>query len=236
MMPSISVLPRRTLEEMAAAGREIRECIRVLDKTGDDVIREAVRPHAEALPFAHYPYGDVYDGDYHAQFYYHTHRDGEAGHFHTFLRPLGMPRGVRPAGIPNAPPPRGPNDAVCHLVAISVDRAGRPFRLFTTNRWVTGEVWYHAAEVRRMLPCFRIDHAQPSWPLNRWITAMLVLFRPQIEILLTERDACIAERRAACPDEDVFDDRELEVTSSMEISVEAQIEAVEAAFGHAAPE
>jgi len=53
----------------------------------------------------HYPEGDVYDPDSHAQYYYHAHppqlRGGdEHGHFHTFLRPRGMPSGTMPLMLP----------------------------------------------------------------------------------------------------------------------------------------
>ena len=43
-----------------------------------------------------------------------------------------------------------------------------------------------------MVDRFCIDHANPSWPTNRWITAMMRLFKPQITALLTHRDAVVA--------------------------------------------
>src|SRR3546814_9599922 len=91
-----------------------------------------------------------------------------------------MPPGVRPAPLPGFAAPADPNDALSHLVAIAMNSGGLPFRLFTVNRWVTGEVWYRADDVIRLLDVFKIDHAQPSWPVNRWISAMVVLFKPQI--------------------------------------------------------
>jgi len=84
--------------------------------------------------------------------------------------------------------------------------------------------------VVRMLELFNIDHAQPSWPANRWVTAMVALFRPQIEKLLTERDTRIELHARFRPDGDVYEDKELEVTSVVDISVEEQIAAVEAAL------
>ena len=53
---------------------------------------------------------------------------------------------------------------------------------------------------------------------------MVTLYRPQIEDLLHERDHCVADWQAAHPDENVFEDRRLEITSSLAISVPAQIE------------
>ena len=118
-----------------------------------------------------------------------------------------------------------------HLIAISMDAHGYPVALFTTNRWVTGEAWYSAEDVIPMVDLFKIDHAFPSWPVNRWATAMVQLFQPQIIDLIIERDATIREWQEQHPDREVFEDRELEVTSELEISVDDQIAAVRAALG-----
>ena len=79
-----------------------------------------------------------------------------------------MPAGVAPlilpetavargsTASPQAPPLKlGRRDEVSHLVAIALDYAGEPIRLFTTNRWVTGETWYRADDVIKMLDCFK---------------------------------------------------------------------------------
>ncbi len=233
-LPDVAALSRARLREMAAAGRRVRDVYRVLDRSGDNVVGEILRGVDTFLEWDHYPTGDVYDHGTHAQFYYHAHpvdlRGGEHGHFHTFLRPRGMPRNVRPADVPGIAPPAGDNDALSHLIAISMDRAGFPIRLFTTNRWVTGETWYAGQDVVAMLGRFRIDHAQPSWPTNIWITSMLCLFRPRIEALLRRRDAALADWRRRHPDRDAFEDRALEITSVADISVDAQIAAVAAAL------
>ena len=234
-MIDVSGLSRDMLEAMAEAAREVRTCQRVLAKTGDSVVGELLRGQGAIHEWRHYPQGDVYDSEYHAQYYYHCHPEeerpgGEHGHFHTFLRALGMPEGVRPAPLPDYTPPPGDNDALSHLVGIAMDQNGRAVRLFTTNRWVTGETWYAAPDVVRMLDAFVIDHARPSWPANRWITAMLRMFRPQVEELLHERDATIRRWAAAHPDANVHEDRALEVTSEIPICVEEQLAAIEGAL------
>lgn len=225
--PDFKALPRERLEHMEAAGAEVLECHRVLRKTNDNIVGEVLRHEGTFYQWQHYPKGDVFDGESNAQYYYHAHPAGERkpehGHFHTFLRPKGMPKGIRPADVPHEDAPKAQNDKLSHLIAISMDRPGNPVRLFTTNRWVTGEVWYRAEDVRAMLDRFAIDHTRPSWPTNRWITAMVQLFRPQIESLLIARDEAIDSWRERNPDRDVFEDRELEVTSDLEISVDNQI-------------
>src|SRR3546814_12250880 len=103
-----------------------------------------------------------------------------------------MPPGVRPAPLPGFAAPADPNDALSHLVAIAMTPGGLPFRLFIVNRWVTGEVWYRADDVIRLLDVFKIDHAQPSWTVTRLISAMVVLFKPQIDELHRGRAASAA--------------------------------------------
>ena len=226
-----SDLSRERLGEMAEAGREVLNVHRVLAKTGDNVVGEVLRNQGTFFEWDHYPKGDVYDPETHGQYYYHAHTadqrfSGEHGHFHTFLRPRGMPDGMAPAAVTDFVPPRDPNDALSHLIAISMDKHGLPFKLFTVNRWVTGETWYAADDVIAMLDYFDIDHTKPSWPVNRWIGSLIRLFRPQIEQLIVKRDATVAEREAAHPDINVFEDRGLEVTSFVDIAIDQQVTAV----------
>ncbi|MCC5984272.1 MAG: hypothetical protein JJU42_07905 [Rhodobacteraceae bacterium] len=228
--PDLTALPRDELRAMQAAGAEVRECIRVLRKAGLNVVGEVLKGQGQFVKLTHYPKGDVYDRETQSQYYYHAHRNGEHGHFHLFLRAGGMPAGCAP--IPEAATRDWPagDKALSHLVAISMDRFGAATGLFTTNRWVTADTWYPAADVIRMLPHFAIDHAAPSWPTNRWLTAMVTLFRPQIAALVQARDAALAARRAAHPDRDVFEDRDFEVPSETAIDVDAQIKAVDRAL------
>lgn len=232
-MVDMTELPRLRLKAMLAAGEEILECYRVLRKAGANVVGEVIKGAETFYEWNHYPDGDVYDQETHAQYYYHAHRgtENEHGHFHTFLRQKGMPSDVAPVDHPNTDEwPKG-EDSLTHFVAISMDSYGLPFRLFTTNRWVTGEAWYRADDVCRMLDYFLVDHAYPSWPVNRWISAMFRLYEPHIVELLQERDVAVAAWAERHPDEDVFEDRNLDVTSSIDISVENQIEEIRAALG-----
>ncbi len=188
----------------------------------------------------HYPAGEVYDPQTHAQYFYHAHPAAdrpvrEHGHFHIFLRAEGMPLGVAPLVLPETavaadarPPPQaaplkhGARDEVSHLVAIALDPHGEPIRLFTTNRWVTGETWYRADDVVRMLDRFTIGEVGGPIVLNRWLGAMLALFRPQIVALLQLRDRAVMEWRRRRRT-NVFEDNRLEITSSVEIDLSAQL-------------
>ncbi len=225
-MVNLKQLPRQQLETMASAGEQILECYRVLGKSNTNVVAEVLRGQGEFYELDHYPKGDVYDSETHSQFYYHAHRKGEHGHFHTFLREKGMPKNCRPVKQSKADYMKERDDTLSHLIAISMNRAGFPIGLFTTNRWVTADTWYTAKDVIKMLDHFEMDLAWPSWPVNIWVTAMVRLFRPQIEELVRKRDSTVADWQKKHPDGDVFEDRGCDITSTRRISVEAQIKRV----------
>jgi len=225
-----TAIDRHTLEGMADSGRMVVDCHRVLAKTGDNVVGEVLRDQGVFYEYDHYPKGDVFDPASGAQAYYHAHRVDEHGHFHTFLREAGMDGSMRPVPQSDAEYMHERDDRLSHIIAISMDSRGLPIGLFTTNRWVTADNWYAAADVKLMLDRFEIDLAHPSWPVNLWITAMLRLFRPQILELIDARDRAVADRRASHPDADVFEDRDFAVASTREISIDDQIAAVAAAL------
>jgi hypothetical protein len=112
-----------------------------------------------------------------------------------------------------------------------MDGWGFPIGLFCTNRWVTAETWYPAEQMIAMLDRFAIDHAFPNWAVNRWLTAMLRLYRPQVELLIRQRDEVVAAWQDRQPGADVFEDRKLEITGYLPIDVEALTLALEAAAG-----
>ena len=236
-------------ESQAAA--ILRESLSELARCGNTVIEE-VAGEAGAIPeWRRYPEGEAYDPATHAQYFFHRHpsaqrgrgaEPAEHGHFHLFLRAEGMPAGVAPLVVPeqaianapvlpqSAPLKRGARDEVAHLIAIAIDARGQPFRLFTTNRWVSGETWYGADDMIRMLERFELRTGAPSALLNRWLTALVRLFRPEIAVLLRQRDKAVQEwqwrwRRRG----HVFEDTRLEIASSFEIDLEARIAVVERA-------
>jgi hypothetical protein len=223
---------RAEIEAMAAAGAEVGENMCLLAKAGANVVGQCLAHQGTFYQLDHYPKGDVFDAEFHSQYYYHAHRKeaGEHGHFHTFLRAPGMPPGVQPVPCKGKITRPMGKDALTHFVAISMDAPGNPIGLFTTNRWVTDETFYAAGDVISMLERFRIEHTWPCLAVNRWITAMLKLFRPQIEALLIERDRTVAQWAAIHPGREVFENRELEVTSATAIDIDKQIAAVTAAL------
>ncbi len=224
------------LATMAEACDHLQEVHRVLAKSRTSVVAEILRGHDPFTEWDHYPPGDVYDRDSHGQYYYHAHPPGrrttlwgpEHGHFHTFLRPPGIPAGVHPLPLPDQAARAGETGAVSHLIGISMTPQGLPIRLFTTNRWVTGEVWYPAAAVAAMLDPFEIDQVHPSWPVNVWVTAMIRLYRPLIVHLVEARDRTLADWTTRHPGRNAYEDRDLELTSVASIDLDSRIKAVRA--------
>lgn len=227
-------LTKTELTVMRDAGAEVLNCQRVLRKTSSNIVGEILRNQGTFFEWNHYPKGDAIDRETHSQYYYHAHpksdRPGEHGHFHNFLRYGGMPAGMEPEKL-DFPQKANKNRIGAHVVAISMDKKGYASKMFTTNRWVTDETWYDAAQMARMIGRFNIDHTFPSWATNRWLSAMIPLFRPQILHLLKLRDVAVADWRAKAPGTDVFEDRGLEVTSEMSINVDDQVAAIARALG-----
>lgn len=220
---------------MARAGRVVLDCTRRLARQGDNVVSPLLSGQGPFYEWNHYPAGDVYDPETHAQYYYHAHpasdplaagrQRAEHGHFHTFLRPLSMPAGDGPDPLAEQPAPAEGDEILSHLIAVAVDAAGEPLRLFTTNRWVTGETWCRAADVIAMVPRFAVRYARPSAATNRWLGALIRLYRPDILSLLRVRDRRLSAwaHRHGLDASAVLEDRRLEVVSEQRVSVPARL-------------
>ena len=86
-----------------------------------------------------------------------------------------------------------------------MDAEGLPLGIFAVNRWVTDESWYSAEDTIELLGLFKIEHANPN------------LFRPHIETLLRHRDQVITAWQENHPEQDVLEDRRLEITGYLPI-------------------
>ncbi len=194
-------------QDLLQAAREALYCEQVLAKSGETVLRETLTDAAAVQAWSHYPPGDVFDPASGAQWYYHCHVpavDGvEHGHFHCFLRP------------------QGKDGPVHHLVGVGVAAHGKLHRLFTVNQWVVGDAWLDAENTIALLPRFDVQLAKPSYLVNRWLSAVLRLYESEIGGLIRARDVTLAGHR---PPQGVetLEDRSLEVTSSLGVSLPAR--------------
>ncbi len=198
-------------------------------KSGRPLMTRVLPQDEPARVWEHYPPDDAVDRTTGARWYYHAHPPGEReagehGHFHLFLDKRAFGRTARPLARPSG---RSPLRAdVVHIAALSVNVAGLPTRLFTTNRWVTDEWLLPASAIMARLPRFSLS-AAPGDPLvNAWLTAAVSLFRPEIRCALDDRDVALA---AAAVDHagDLFEARDIEILSSVDLNLdEAATEAL----------
>ncbi|MEP3421990.1 MAG: hypothetical protein ABJN35_09675 [Erythrobacter sp.] len=185
-----------------------------------------VVPEEGANFWTHYPKSDARDKFCKARWYYHVHapgsRDaGEHGHFHLFLHRTQLPKGLEP----KVWPPQG-EDAkahVTHLIALSIDTNGIPRSWFSVNRFVTNEFLFPAETMIDHLPDFNVDNTKEDDCVNRFVTAMVALYRDEIAELLRERDAKHAELVAEHGDAAYEKASGLEVLSSIPIDLDAKI-------------
>lgn len=150
-------------------------------------------------------------------YYYHAHASpgaapDEHGHFHLFAQ-----LGSDAAGVAG----------YTHLVAIGVDARGMPCRLFTTNRWVTGETWLPASRVLTLAEQIAAAPIAANDPVERWLHAQLGVFAPQITQLLRHRDRRMAARRRGGRRPGLLDDRRMQVISQCRVSVASQLAALD---------
>jgi hypothetical protein len=197
------------LGSLRQAGQAIRDCYQeAADADGhllDGVLGGSSVPDFEEE--TRYPQPDgVRDAESGCSAYYHSHLDGEHGHFHLFIRASHIPEGLGTHG------PDGP-DAHIHLLAISLDPFGLPSRLFTVNRSVSGGSDCTAPVMCRLLDLFCLASAVPEVPrVARWLHAMLELFRSDIEKLIL-----------------ALEQPDLHIVSSCDVDLDARIAAIDAA-------
>lgn len=183
-----------TITQMAAEGRPLM--VRVLGA-------------ADIHWWEHYPDDDARDEITHSRWYYHVHAPGdrdpeEHGHFHLFLHRTQLETGVQPI----AQPAEG-EDAlafVTHIAGLSIDHQGIPISWFATNRWVTDEFMYAAPVMVAHLDRYNVDRTAEDETVNRFLTAMVALYRNEIADMLQERDQKLARLGSACAaPQDVFE-------------------------------
>jgi len=234
--PDLDALPVERLEAMHDAAAVVLGSERELAASGSSVVAEVLRGQGDFLIWERYPKGDLFDLKNHSHYFYHAHTpeemaERENGHFHLFIRPQGLNPEMEPWQLPGAAVPEDPAGRFLHVGAISVDSYGRLIRIFTTNRWVTNETLYRSEDVIPLLERFRVETGQPSRLLNDWLTNLVILYRPQLEALLKQRDATLQAWTREHPDSDVLEDRNLQNTSEVYVDHTSQIEAIEEALG-----
>lgn len=203
---------RHVRRQEVAAARELLACYAALAARSAHLL-DGLLQGRPPVQWAHYPADDAVDRRSGYQYFYHCHEPGgraggiEHGHFHLFARlTADRPSKRRPA----------------HLLAVAVTPKGVPHELFTVNQWVTGGRVLSAADALCAVDGFRVRSAGDPL-VNRWLAALLRLFRPQIEELLELRDRRLraaARRRRRVP---LVRDRRVEVLSVLPIDIDERL-------------
>lgn len=159
--------------------------------------------------WAHHPQDDLIDARHGTRCFFHAHAaaeraPGEHGHFHVF-----------------ASPPAGAQPDFSHLIGISIDAGGLPTRLFTTNRWVTGEHWLPAEVLADRLADFSLCTRGRLAPIARWVQGMVRLYADQIGALLHARDATLLAHDAGHTA--ALDDQRLHIVSQRPVQLLARL-------------
>ena len=168
-----------TVTQMASEGRPLMQ--RVL-------------PDGDVHWWAHYPDDDARDAFTRSRWFYHIHAPGdrdpsEHGHFHLFLHRTQLQDASEPLGVPA----EGEEAAafVVHVAGLAINHQGLPTSWFATNRWVTDEFMYPASTVIDHLPLYNVDATEEDTTVNRFLTAMVALYRDEIAAMLLARDEAL---------------------------------------------
>ena len=218
-----------TMSPIEAAQTVIETITRMAAEARPLMLR--VIPEEGATFWTHYPKRDARDAHCRSRWYYHVHAEGdrdpdEHGHFHLFLHRTQLPEGLEP----RVWPPQG-EDAkahVTHLIGLSIDKIGIPRSWFAVNRFVTNEFLYPAEVMIDHLPAFNVDHTAEDELVNRFVTAMVALYRDEIAQLLRERDRRHEELIARFGDKDAFEKASgVDVLAQVPIDLDAKIGSLE---------
>lgn len=200
----------------------IFSCYSKVKSKNSNLVLEVAPSDKSIYQWEHCPKGDVKDLLHHCQYYYHSHpskdvdRIREHGHFHLFFRGgLFSENDIKIRKSKKYLESNGTKDDLTHLVAIAMNPQGFPVALFTVNYWVTMGIWRPASTLIKLLDAFQIEIPNSPYSItNQFITAIVQLFKSQIEDLLNIRDQVIEEFASQQQiEQDVYYNKNLEVTS-----------------------
>jgi hypothetical protein len=185
------------------AAMELVSALAEMENAGRNIVTTLL----DGAPFValeHYPPEDIRDPKTNAQYYFHAHRGRvESGHIHCFLR--------------------ASQNSLTHVAALGLDQTGRPARLFTTNLWVTADIFTPAETLIVQLPRMNWSAAPGPKPVNQALGALFVLYRREIAALLRRRDARLARHAATIAPADPLADERLEILSTARLNLPATL-------------
>jgi len=184
------------------AAEAVYQCLLEMGEAGSNPVLELIPPDTSVVEQRHYPDPWLAFAGAPLRAYYHCHPQptrivGEHGHFHLFLE--------AEAG------------GWTHLGALSMDPQGQPRALFSTNRWVTDELWLSSAELGKLVfPSLPLDELSR---VETWLMAMLHLLRPHFVALWEARDRRLTTIKASSAVEDILENREYYVLAQRPVDL-----------------
>lgn len=187
-----------------------------------------ILPEDDIKFWEHYPDNDAIDKFTTSRWYYHVHADGqrdkdEHGHFHLFLDQSQLDNIIGAWSEPASQKKKRAN--VVHVAALSIDHSGIPRKWMITNRWITDEWLYPAEKVIAAIPKFNVDKTPQDKTANRFITAMVALYRDEIAELLHKRDEKFAIMGASTTNHAPYH-RGSEVMAELDIDLDEKLESL----------
>jgi hypothetical protein len=193
--------------DFAAAQRLLLDASQAMYDSGRPLMRRILPDDPEDIvQWEHYPDRDVVNGPMKCRYFYHCHppeerSSGEHGHFHLFVDKGAIIEDVQPL-VTGRPGPESQVDVV-HIAGLSISTDGLPLEWFTVNRWMTDEWLYPAESIIAILSQINFRGRRGNGQVNRWLTAMVALYRNEIAELLVQRDAVLLESDLSGDNEDV---------------------------------
>lgn len=215
----VSARDAAQLEARYAAAADALDALQRMAARDETPVTAALAGASTIDAWTHYPESDARDAQGRARYYYHVHGADELGanehgHFHIFLEP----------------PADAPDDAPTHVAGLAMDARGRLLRLFATNAWVTGETLREACVIAPALSSFGVESAPARADLDRWISAIVRFYAPDIAALLARRDATLQAMRLRVPDGDILEDRNVRLLAEAPVDFARDLSAIEDAL------
>lgn len=210
------------------AAHVVIETITTMASEGRPLMKR-VLPDEDIHYWTHYPDRDARDEKTKSRWYYHVHAPGdrdpsEHGHFHLFLHLTQLDKTAKPVVSPKKTDDDEPVP-VSHLIALAINHHGIPCQWFATNRWVTDEFMFSAETMIAHLDRYNVDDTEEDKTVNRFVTAMVALYRDEIAEMLIERDAKLAEIGAG-PDNLALYEKGNDVLAVRNIDLDEKIESL----------
>ena len=184
-----------------SAFEKLLDLLNTLKLEGSNIVKKVMNGKVYVFdPYVNYPYdGGIKDKDTGCRIFFHCHRKGEYGHFHTFYQ--------------------NEKGELAHLVLISMAKDGEPLKLATVNSWVTGDKYYKSDVLKTYFEKFSMNnYSFGEKRIAEFVKYVFAAYKTEIFQLFEERDAWVKDY-ALKYFREPFEDRDFEITSEIEIDV-----------------